>query len=287
MDRSRPPFPPLPPVGHVIQMRSAIPDAAAVFVEGPDDVDLWRRWLTAKPVALQGRDRVIAALIELRDKGLRGCVGIVDGDIDRDELAPVDAQVVVSQYADHECDLVYSPAFDCLMSRLPEVGSTLKEDAANRTLRERIVACAIEFGALRLWYKSKRIEFPDRLNPNRPEFIDRECLCVRVEVLRNEAAALAGVSRVVLDSELAQIQGGRAAGLCAYFNGHDVVSLVRLVISLTPQNAKFCRSEQVVAWNLRGALDTSHLDGFPMWVQLGEWEGRNAPFRARRAVGAK
>ena len=103
------PFPPVPAVGHVTHMRAANPLFVGVFVEGPDDVELWNRWLRHRPLPCDGCVAVRRAIASVRSRGLNGCVGIVDADFERvsGHLAH-DDDIVVSEKHDQECDLICS-----------------------------------------------------------------------------------------------------------------------------------------------------------------------------------
>jgi hypothetical protein len=279
------PFPPVPPVGHVTHMRAANPLFVGVFVEGPDDVEMWNRWLKAPPLACDGGVGVRKAIADLRACGLKGCVGIVDADLDRARRCLVsDDDIVVSEKHDHECDLLCSRAIDTLLLSLPQAERELHALARpDASVRDAIRARAIPFGLLRWVFDDRGIEFPSRLTPNNEEFLSRRTWKLGVERLLDTASSLLSITRSALDAEIDQRRALLGEDEWLICNGHDVVALLRLVFATVHCAAERCRSEKTVAWALRNSLDSTDLQTFSMWQQLLSWERRNTPFVARRA----
>jgi hypothetical protein len=264
-------------------MRAADPHFVGVFVEGDDDLEMWHRWLRHRPVPRGGCTAVRQAIADVRARGLAGCVGIVDLDLDhlRACLA-TDDDILVSQGNDHECDLVSSPAFDTLLATLPQAETALRQLASpHPTLRDALWDRAFPFGMLRWIFRDRNIELPTRLTPNNEDFVNRKTWQLDREKLLATAATSLSISRSALDADFTS-RPVLPADQWKVCNGHDVVALLRLALATEPTAAERCRSEKSVAWALRSALDSQHLAAFPIWQQLAAWERRNAPFVARR-----
>lgn len=277
------PFPPIPAVGHVTLMRAADPTAAGVFVEGPDDVEMWTRWLRQKPLERGGAGGVREAIQEIRAAGLAGCLGIVDADLDRlTRSLAVDADILVSEAHDHECDLARSGALDMLLDSLPGAKDEILRLASPASFREAIRTRAVPFGRLRWLFHARRTAFPSSLTPNSDIGFDRATWTVKHEELFDRAAKELAVGRGVLDAELSGLRVA-ADDEWQVCNGHDVVALIRLAFAMVPAAKERCFSEKSVAWALRSGLDSSHLPSFPLWRSLLAWETANAPFVAQRS----
>lgn len=286
MSGPKSPFPPVPPVGHVLKMREADKRFVGVFVEGTDDVQLWNRWLKHRPVDRGGCREVLAAMDELRRGKVRGCVGIVDADLARVRGQLVaDPDVIISGSHDHECDLVLSSAFDRLLQSLPSTETELATLSQPSSLRDALRDRALPFGLLRWIFLDLGQPFPDRLTPNNEEdaFIVRQSWTLHREALLDVAASLLSWSRDALDAQLASRQGMISThDYWSVCHGHDVVALLRLALGAVSDARKILRSEPQVRWALQNSLDSSDLPNFPMWQQLVAWEARNSPFVARK-----
>lgn len=281
MSGDKPPFPPVPPVGHVLTQRAIDKRYVGVFVEGPDDVQLWSRWLKHRPVGRGGCREVRAALDELRRSKVPGCVGIVDADLERLRGRwPDDLDLIVSGAHDHECDLVLSPAFDRLLQSLPTVDSDLQKLAHPSSLRDALRDRALPFGLVRWLYLEQRQKFPDRLTPNNEELLDRRTWTLHRNKLIELAAEPLGRSMDQVESQLAELLARVAAvaQLWEVCHGHDVVELLRLAFYAV----KRPRSERDIRHGLQLALDSADLQSFPMWRQLEAWETRNGPYSVRK-----
>jgi|JI10StandDraft_1071094.scaffolds.fasta_scaffold119038_1 hypothetical protein len=288
MSGQRSPFPPVPPVGHVLKMREVDKQFVGVFVEGPDDVQLWNRWLKHRPVDQGGCREVRAALQELEQRKIAGCVGIVDADLARlrDQLQ-VAPNLIVSGTHDHECDLVLSPAFERLLQSLPDAAPQLQALAQPSSFQAALRDRALPFGLLRWLFLDLKRPFPDRLTPNndQDQFIDKKRWSLNHRALMDVAAAQLGWSSQKASEELTQrearVPDDKQWDVC---HGHDVVALLRIALGAveSPSARNILRSEQQVRFALQSALDSSDLAGFPMWQQLVAWEARNPPFLARK-----
>jgi hypothetical protein len=280
------PFPPIPPVGHVTQMRAANPMFAGVFVEGPDDVEMWRRWLNAVPLPCSGGPGVRRALEDIRQAGIMGCLGVVDADFARLGGVQVeDPDIIVSSTHDHECDLVCSAALDNLIMSIPGAEPRLLALARPHShLRDAIRERALQFGLVRWLFYVESAEFPAHLCPGNDSLFDRSSWTLNRGALFAAAAAALGTDRPELERRMDAlcVPVGREWEVC---NGHDVVSLLRLAFSTIECAAERCRSEKSVAWALRSALDSEHLAVFSLWQQLLAWESRNRPYIAKRQAG--
>lgn len=284
MSGPKSPFPPVPPVGHVLKMREADKRFVGVFVEGSDDVQLWSRWLKHRPVDSGGCREVRAAIDELRRRNMHGCLGIVDADLDRvrGRLVP-DADLIISGAHDHECDLVLSSAFDRLLQSLPAAEPELAALSQPHSLRDALWERALPFGLLRWIFMDLNQSFPDRLTPNNEEFVERRSWTLKRDRLLAVASELLARSVDDLASELARKQDAVAKKqMWDVCHGHDVIALLRLAFGAVPSASDMGRSEKLVRHNLQLALDSADLPSFPMWQQLVAWESRNAPFVARK-----
>jgi hypothetical protein len=260
-----------------------IPVSWGVFVEGPDDIELWTRWLRFVPVGCDGCAGVRTAIDDVRRRSIPGCVGIVDADLDRMRAHFIsDVDIVVSEKHDHECDIVCSPAFEHFLLSLPEAAPQLAILAQpSATLRDAIRLRALPFGVLRWVLHDRGIEFPSRLTPKNPKLIDRQTWRLDLDALLDEAAIVLGIGRTAVDTEVSQ----RAVAVSDEWhvcNGHDVVTLLHLAFATIKCAAERCRSEKAIGWALRSAVDSSHLTTLSMWQQLAAWEIRSAPFLVRR-----
>ena len=284
MSGPKSPFPPVPPVGHVLKMREADKRFVGVFVEGPDDVQMWNRWLKHRPVDRGGCREVRAAMEELRRRNMHGCLGIVDADFDRVRgRLEADADIIISGAHDHECDLVLSSAFDRLLQTLPQAEPTLAALSQPYSLRDALRDRALPFGLLRWIFLDVGKPFPDRLTPNNEEFVVRQSWTLHRDALLAVASALLCWSRDELDSQLAARQAVVSEDkLWDVCHGHDVVALLRLAFGAVTGANEVCRSDKSVRHSLQLALDSADLPSFPMWQQLVAWESRNLPFVVRK-----
>ena len=273
------PFPPVSPVGHVVTQRAANPHYVGVFVEGPDDVEMWTRWLKHRPVPSTGRNGVIRAVQELRQRGFLGCLGIVDADNDRltDSLA-ADPDLIVSETHDHECDLACSAALDALLESMPDDG--LERLASPLTLRDAIHQLAVVFGIVRWLLAELDIEFVGRLAPtNTGELMQPGALRLETTKLFDLAADKLGLPRKEFDLRFEARRTSITTNEWQVCNGHDVVDLLCHALHAVPTAAERIKpTRKSVGFALRSALDSSHLPTFSMWNQLKDWESRNAPF---------
>lgn len=278
------PFPPVPPIGHVTTMRAAFPQFVGVFVEGTDDVEMWKRWLVYEPIACDGCVGVRRAIEDLRTSGLNGCVGIIDADLARiTNCLLSDSDLVVSDKHDHECDLVCSPAMDALIASFPSDSEQALSAliAPHTKLRDAICERALHFGILRWIFHERRQEYPSRLLPSNSRIVAHNTWTIDLDELLSVAAQELSISRSELELVVAQRRGS-IVDEWQVCNGHDVVSLMHRVFSTHPGTAARCRSEMSVGWALRFALDSAHLQCFSMWQQLEAWEANNPPWRARK-----
>jgi hypothetical protein len=280
------PFPPVSPVGHVVTQRAANPHYVGVFVEGPDDVEMWTRWLKHRPVPSTGRVGVIRAVKELRERGFSGCLGIIDADNDRLTGAlAADPDLIVSETHDHECDLASSAALDALLESMPNAKQALDQLASPLTLRDAIHQIAVVFGIVRWLLADSNVEFVGRLAPtNTGELMQPGALRLNEGALFGLAAAMLGIPRDELEQRFEARRSSITMHAWQVCNGHDVVTLLWLAFARVPSAAERCRSHESVGWALRSALDSSHLPTFPMWNQLKDWESRNVPWLVCRAA---
>jgi hypothetical protein len=277
------PFPPIPPVGHVTQMRAADPLFVGVFVEGPDDVEMWYRWLKEQPLPCNGCEGVRRAIEDIRNRGLKGCVGIIDADLSRVKCClTADADIIVSEMHDHECDLACSRALDNLLLSLPQAETGLRALAApHASMRDALRSRAFPFGAMRWVFQEAGVQYSSRMTPNNDQIFDRKTWALNGEAFIALGAQLLSMTPEAMEKEMArrQVPTNQEWSVC---DGHDVIALLRIAFATVNCAAERCRSEKAVAWALRNSLDSSHLPAFSMWQQLKDWEARNAPFVARR-----
>lgn len=274
-------LPPPPPVGHVAVMRASRREFVGVFVEGPSDVSMWRRWLRWMPVSAGGKHAVIAAIESLARAGIPGCVGIVDSDFDRVEGIPAASNdVVASESHDLECDLVRSPALDAVLAEVPDETAVGRLIGAGTTFRDAIEARALPFGLLRWVFGNRGLPFEaGRLSPF--TFVDKATWTLREDALCTEAAGVLGIARNDLDAELSA-RRARAVDAWQVCNGHDLVALLAVALrDALGARKKFSTVDSVSA-ALRIGLDSADCANLALWRDLGDWEVRRAPWVVRR-----
>lgn len=281
MNRSDSPFPPVPAPAHVKVMRASRPDFVGVFVEGPSDVTMWRRWLRSRPVSCGGKREVHAALMNLSTEGVDGCVGIVDADFDRLEgILPDYPDLVLTENHDMEGDLACSPALETLLSNVAD-DWVARLPTPRIPLRDALGARALPFGLLRWVFRDRKEQFPEgRLGPYR--FVDEPSWSVHDEDLQAEAARVLCTDAWTLREELTKkrkrVDAERVWFVC---NGHDVIRLVRLAIEGPLGGSKAYPNDEAVAAALQNLVDSTDLAALSVWRDLGRWEERNPGYRVR------
>lgn len=274
------PLPPVPPVGHVTVMRASRPDFVGVFVEGPSDVSMWRRWLRWEPVNTGGKGPVLTAIADLLQRRIPGCVGIIDADLDHLEGRVHPPGIVLSEGHDREGDLARSPALDELVAASAGPAAVSRLIGTGATLRGALVERALPFGLLRWRCHEHGIEFPaGRLSPFR--FVDKNSWGFDENALYDEAALTLAIRRDELDNDLSS-RRARLPDAWHVCNGHDLVAILTIALQHGLGLRKRYPTEESVDAALSLALDSTHLAGFPMWRNLGAWEMLNRPFEIRK-----
>jgi hypothetical protein len=274
-------FPPQPPIGHVTVMRASRHDFVGVFVEGPSDAAMWRRWLRWEPVAAGGKPGVLSAITSLAQANIPGCVGIVDADFDHLDGALLPSNdVVVSESHDMECDLARSPALDALLADVADEVSVTRLSGTAGTFRDALAERALPFGLLRWTFCGRGIPFPSgRLSPF--TYVDKSTWALREDALHDEAVRALGIARSDLDVELA-VRRARVTDVWHVCNGHDVVALLALAFRNPLGKPKAFPNVEAVSMALRLGLDSTEREALAIWRDLGDWEARHAPYMVRR-----
>jgi len=262
-------------------MRASRRDFVGIFVEGPSDASMWRRWLRWEPVAAGGKAGVLAAIASVAQANVPGCVGIVDADFDRiDGTLPSSNDVVVSESHDIECDLARSPALDAVLAEVADEAAIQRLSGTAQTFRDALAERALPFGLLRWTFLARGIPYPGpRLGPF--VHVERMTWAVREDALRDDAARVLGITRTDLDTDLAT-RRARVADLWHACNGHDVVDLLALAFREPLGKPKAFPNVEAVSMALRLALDSADREALAIWRELGKWEARRAPFIVRR-----
>jgi hypothetical protein len=268
------PFPLPPPAAHLSIARAAIPDYVAMYVEGPSDFEMWRSWTKWPPQVAGGKQSVLAAIAEMERHSLAGFLGVVDADFDHAAAVTHSPNVVTTECHDLECDLLRCPSLARVVVGLDDA-TLVSLQSPHSSLSDALVARGEIFGYARWVFLARQAPYPHgRLSPFR--FTDPATWIVREDELYAEAAAVLNLGKSQFTAE---VQGLRLRGVDPWqiSNGHDLVSLLTILLQgALGQKRKF-PSDDVVAMMLRlGAGADIH--GLFVTRGIQDWERRNSGF---------
>lgn len=271
---------PLPrpnPVAHVTLMRGASPQFVGFFVEGVDDVRVWKRWVKWAPYDSGGRAGVLDALRRLSAGNIHGCVGLIDADFGRVEnTLPSDPNVVVTERHDCECDVVCSPALDRMLATHADQMALEGRYGNVGEFRNILAKYASAFGCLRWYWLNLGREWPSgRLSAF--QFVDSAGFDLDGSKLIREASAAIGLSQDEIEKSVGAI-ASRTGDVWQICNGHDVVALICIALKGVLRTNGTCQTGEQVRSSLWLALDSQDLPNLAVWRSLKAWELNNSPF---------
>jgi hypothetical protein len=270
------PLPAPPPNAHTAIFRAAQPDYVAVYVEGPDDVEMWKPWLRCTPIAVGGRSAVLAAVQAMRAAADPGYVGIIDADCERlDGANPAASDTIVSENHDLECDLLRSPALDRLLSAVDN--EQVKQlSPSGLSFRDALIERALPFGLVRWLFFQRRVEYPLR-RFSVFHFVSKTTWALDQGALMNVASAVLNEGVSNLSAEISILRS-RVSDPWHVCNGHDLIAILAIALQGPLRARHRFPREESVATSLRLAVDSMHLPSMAIWRELKGWESRNTPW---------
>lgn len=263
-----PMLPPPKPAAELKVQTAGDPDYVAVYVEGPTDVALWKRWLRWKPISKGGKSNVLQVVQNLSDQGRDRFVAIIDADFERADrtLVPRD-NVVVSECHDIEGDLfrtgVWRIVLDC--------ASDCEVDDLT-TIESRVCSLSAEYGYLRwLFARAGHTYKQDRFTSK--AVLRAESLELVHDALLTEVEAVCGISKAQVQAELDYLRL-MCVDAWQLRNGHELLYLLALALSrFLKVNTRLACEESLRAAML-AALTDAHIKTLTLWKELDSWEQR-------------